>query len=107
MNQLITFALLILAVATGTLTLTKSTVFDGFRKFCQRRVPFFGDMLKCPYCTAHWVSFLYTGLSWDVIPAMTGNPILNVFLVGLAVVPLTVPLMVMMYEKIPILMMED
>ena len=103
MNDLITFGLLVLAVATGTLTLTKSTVFDGFRKFCDRRVPFVGKMLECPYCTAHWVSFLYTGLSWDVIPAMTGNPIVNVFLVALAVVPLTVPLMVMMYEKIPIL----
>lgn len=107
MSSLVTFGLLVLAVSTGTLTITKSVVFDGFRKFCNRRIPFVGEMLKCPYCAAHWVSLLYTSLSWDVIPAMTNYPIVNVFLVALAVVPLTVPLIVMMYEKIPILVQED
>lgn len=107
MNQLVTFVLLVLAVATGTLTLTKSTVFDGFRKFCDRRIPFVGKMLECPYCAAHWVSALYTSLSWDVIPTVCNYPVVNVLLVALAVVPLTVPLMVMMYEKIPILVRED
>ena len=107
METLVTFALLVLAVATGTLTLTKSTVFDDFRKFCEKYIPFVGRMLKCPYCTAHWVSALYTSFSWDVIPKVSNYPVVNVFLVALAVVPLTVPLMVMMYEKIPILTKED
>ena len=107
MNHLITIALLVLGTATGTLTLTKSAVFDGFRSFCARKIPFVSRMLKCPYCTAHWVSALYTSLSWDVIPAVSNYPIINVGLVALAVVPLTVPLMVMMYEGIPILMKEE
>lgn len=107
MTQFITFLLLILAVSTGALTLSRSEVFEPFRIFCNKRIPFVGRMLKCPYCTAHWVSALYTSLSWDVIPTVSSYPIINVILVALAVVPITVPLMVMMYKGIPILVLEE
>ena len=106
-DEVITFILLVLAVSTGTLTLSRSEVFEPFRIFCNKRIPFVGRMLKCPYCTAHWVSALYTSLSWDVIPTVSSYPIINVILVALAVVPLTVPLMVMMYKGIPVLMIEE
>ena len=107
MNEIVTFVLLVLAVSTGTLTLSRSEVFEPLRLFCNKRIPFVGRMLKCPYCTAHWVSFLYTSLVRDVIPSVSVYPLVNVILVALAVVPLTVPLMVMMYKGIPVLAIEE
>lgn len=104
---MITFGLLILAVSTASLTLSRSSVFGPLRTSLNERAPFLGRLLACPYCTAHWVSFLYTSLSWDVLPVMNNHPAINVFFVALAVVPLTVPLMVMMYKGIPELAEED
>lgn len=104
---MITFVLLILAVSTGSLTLSRSEIFTPLRDFCNRRVPFAGRVLKCPYCTAHWVSALFTALSWDFIPVISRFPPVNVFLVALAVIPFTIPLMILMYEGIPRLIFQD
>lgn len=42
---------LALAVATITMTLTQSSLFECVRKQIECK------LVRCPYCTAHWVSF--------------------------------------------------
>ncbi len=40
-----------LAVATITMTITRSNLFEGIRKTLNYK------LIRCPYCAAHWISF--------------------------------------------------
>lgn len=44
--------LIALAVATISMTLTKSSLFENVREILSIK------LLRCPYCMAHWISFL-------------------------------------------------
>jgi len=52
------FHLIYLSVACGaiSLALTKSTVLNGLHDLLEKRTPFLGKMLSCPWCTSHWVA---------------------------------------------------
>jgi hypothetical protein len=65
-------------------------------------------MLRCPYCTAHWVSLWFTWFfGWWGIPHVVPFAFFNMILVALAVVPFTIPIMVIMFEGIPRLAIEE
>jgi len=59
MNDLL--KILVLGIATGaiSLVLTKSTVFDFAHDWLERKAPFLGEMLNCPWCTSHWVALFF------------------------------------------------
>ncbi|MEE9548678.1 MAG: hypothetical protein V3V68_04920 [Nitrosomonadaceae bacterium] len=46
-----TIIIFALAVATISMTLTQSSLFEAIRKTLECKV------VRCPYCVAHWVSF--------------------------------------------------
>lgn len=56
------FYLMCLAVACVALTVTRSSLFRGFRNWVRPRSKFFGKLTGCPYCFAHWMSFV--GMWW-------------------------------------------
>lgn len=47
--MIITMIVIALAVATISMTITKSSLFECIQKY---------KLLQCPYCAAHWISFL-------------------------------------------------
>lgn len=38
------------------MTLTRATMFRFLREFADKRLPFIGELLHCPYCTSHWLA---------------------------------------------------
>ena len=58
---MITIAILALATASVSMTLSKAQIFAGLRKWlldgCWLRV-WVGELLSCPYCTSHWVALV-------------------------------------------------
>lgn len=57
MDRWLAVVAMALAVATGSMTVTRSKVFKPLRWAIQRRSVFFGDLITCPYCFSHWVAF--------------------------------------------------
>lgn len=49
------FILLALATGTITLTVTMSSIFEPVREKLEL-VPFFGALVNCGYCFAHWAA---------------------------------------------------
>lgn len=45
-----------LACGAASLVLTKSAVLNGLHSWLEKRSPFVGEMLSCPWCTSHWVA---------------------------------------------------
>lgn len=57
-QNLILLVLLAAPVACVSLTLTRSMLFKGFREWVGGRSDFFGELVRCPFCTSHWVAFV-------------------------------------------------
>jgi hypothetical protein len=47
-----------LAIGGLSTTIAKAHVTKPLRDWCERRVKIIGEMLNCPYCVSHWISFL-------------------------------------------------
>lgn len=56
MQIIIVVLALALAVSAVSMTLTKAKVFKGLRAWTAERSSWFGGLLKCPYCTSHWLA---------------------------------------------------
>lgn len=64
--MIINFVVLSLAAAAISYTVTKSTLFEGFRWWIQdgyQKEDFFVKLSTCPYCLGHWISLLLVLLS--------------------------------------------
>lgn len=57
LTPIVTVALLALAVSSVSVTMTKSSIFKSTREWIDEKSSFFGDLVHCPYCTSHWLSF--------------------------------------------------
>lgn len=55
---ILSFVILALCNGAITLTLTKGSVFSKARLWIGDKSSFLGELIQCPYCTAHWVSFV-------------------------------------------------
>lgn len=55
--QLLEFFMTSIAVATASVTLTRSSIFTHVRLYIAKGSSFFGDLFHCPYCMAHWLAF--------------------------------------------------
>lgn len=51
-----------LGIATGaiSLLLTKASIFNFLHDWLEKRAPFLGEMLSCPWCCSHWVALFFT-----------------------------------------------
>jgi Protein of unknown function (DUF1360) len=77
---------IVFGIATGAISLfiTKSTLLNGFHTWLEKKSPFLGEMLNCPWCTSHWVAGFFTIIyrplliDWGWRPAwMFTNPVVN------------------------------
>lgn len=87
--------LLALATATVTVTLCKARVTLAVRNQLNR-VSFFKEMLKCLYCTSHWVAgCLVIAANASIVPTSLGiEPrAVELLVVWLGVVGLSAPAM--------------
>jgi hypothetical protein len=56
------YHVVVLGIATGAISLflTKSSLLNGFHTWLEKKSPFLGEMLNCPWCTSHWVAGFFT-----------------------------------------------
>lgn len=47
-----------IAVGVVVTTIAESDLLSPFRMWVHYRSPFFGKLVRCPYCLAHWVAFV-------------------------------------------------
>lgn len=69
MNMVALFQVAILALATAAISVTvsKAKVFSGVRERIARRSHWLGELLTCPYCTSHWVAFALVAIYRPVL----------------------------------------
>jgi hypothetical protein len=53
----VTVGYLALAVATISLTISKGVIFRSTRDWIAKHSEWFGSLVRCPYCLAHWLAF--------------------------------------------------
>jgi hypothetical protein len=46
-----------LAVASCSFTISKAKISVGVREWIAKRNHWLGELLNCPYCTSHWLTF--------------------------------------------------
>lgn len=56
-KALLVVLILSLPVAAISLTITKSSLFEPLRKWLLDKSEWLGQLISCPHCTSHWVSF--------------------------------------------------
>lgn len=64
---MIELVFLALAVASVTITLTRSTLFEPLRAWVDNRSELLGELIYCPYCTSHYISFVAVLLFQPVV----------------------------------------
>jgi hypothetical protein len=54
--------LISLGVACGAISMvvSRSTIFNGFHNWLEKRSVFLEDLLSCPWCVSHWIAFVFT-----------------------------------------------
>lgn len=57
MSPILTIAYLALAVGAISMTTAKTEIFMPLRWWIYDRNEWLGELVKCPYCTAHWLAF--------------------------------------------------
>lgn len=63
LGQLVLILILLsLAVASASMAISQSVAFAPMRRAAKRHSPPLGELLSCPYCLSHWLSFL--GVLW-------------------------------------------
>lgn len=83
-----TLVFLALAVASVSMTLTKSEVFGPLREWIDIKSKFLGDLIHCPYCTSHYVS-LGTVLLFQPVVATSGFHVADLLASAFAMVTLS------------------
>ncbi len=78
-DQVVSIIALSVAVATIAITCTKTKISKPVRQWITKKSTWFGDLVSCPYCFGHWVSFVAVAA---VRPVVTDS---GVFLLDLFV----------------------
>jgi hypothetical protein len=94
------FTLLLLApvVAVISTTITRSSVFHPLRKWMLEHNHWIGKLITCPYCTAHWVSFVIVALYRPRIVHSGWWPV-DLLLSAFALVALAMPIAFVVYRS--------
>lgn len=80
-------ALLALAVAAGSVTVTKSRLFGRFRVAVLRRSEVLGELVTCAYCFSHWVAAAALAGTGERARGF-GGPVADALVTWLAVIAL-------------------
>jgi len=56
------FDLVVLGIATGAISMvvSRSTIFNAFHDWLEKRSVFLEDLLSCPWCLSHWIALVFT-----------------------------------------------
>jgi hypothetical protein len=60
--EFLNLCMLSLACGAISMTVAKSSLFEGVRAWVASRWVTVGKGISCPYCTSHWVAFALTAL---------------------------------------------
>lgn len=77
--------ILSLAVAAISFTTSKAVIFRSLRLWIDDRNEWLGELVACPYCTAHWVAFAAVAI-YQPRPVNSGALILDLFVSAMAIV---------------------
>lgn len=84
-GDLLLVVLLAMAVAAMSVTISLSKVFKNLRDNISSRNAWLGELVSCPYCFSHWLSFLAV-LVYRPQVLEGGAPFLNLFLTAFVLV---------------------
>lgn len=79
------FIVLAFATAAISMTTAKSVVFKPLRKRIAVKSKWLGELVRCPYCTSHWVGFVFAFI-YKPYFLHSGVPLLDWFVSALALV---------------------
>jgi len=51
--------ILSLVVGTVSMTISETKIFKPLREFMEKKNRRLGELVRCPYCTSHWVSLFF------------------------------------------------
>jgi hypothetical protein len=56
------FNLIVLGIASGAVSMvvSRSTIFNSFHNWLEKRSVYLEDLLSCPWCLSHWVALVFT-----------------------------------------------
>lgn len=57
MTPILTVAYLALVVSAMSMTISKTEIFLPLRSWIYEHNEWLGRLLRCPYCTSHWLAF--------------------------------------------------
>jgi Protein of unknown function (DUF1360) len=83
-----TIVVLSLAVATVAMTLTKAKISQVPRDFIGSKNAWVKELVNCPYCTGHWLSFLAV-IVYQPRAVHSGQPIVDVAVSAFVIVALS------------------
>ena len=67
-TMFIEMLLLGLAIASITMTITKSNVMESFREQISKLGRWARELVHCPYCLSHWLAFAVVGGKFGLLP---------------------------------------
>jgi hypothetical protein len=89
MAEILSLCMLSLACGAASMTIAKSSIFEGLRVWVSRRWPMAGKGISCPYCTSHWVAFALTAVYFRQVRFIScGIAILDFFTAAMAMAAL-------------------
>ena len=92
-------AYLSLAVAAISMTTSKAEIFRTARIWIDDRSEWLGELVRCPYCTSHWLAF---GAVLIYEPALvnSGFHLLDLFLAAMTIVALSTMICGLMFTAL-------
>lgn len=78
-----------LAVSTVAMTVSKSKIFRPMREKIDEASEFFGNLIGCPYCFAHWVAALFVIVTEVRIEGLQTHDAINAGVTWLAIVAIS------------------
>lgn len=85
MNDVILLILISLAVASTSMTISKSTLFSPLRIWIKNKDELCCELISCPYCVSHWIS-LFISLLIDITVT---NSWLNIYIIMFSIIALS------------------
>lgn len=85
---LLDLLVLALAIATVSMTISKTYIFRALRDFLEERSEWLEKLFSCPYCLSHWLSFAAVAL-YQPRPIESGFLIVDLAVSAFAVVCLS------------------
>lgn len=58
-STILSICTIVLATSAISITVCETKIFEPSRNFIKMKSCWLGKLISCPYCTSHWISFLF------------------------------------------------